>query len=357
MPIELILLGLTALYSWIACVLEDRSPPPGRRVTIHDRALHLCVVESVTEPINPVTIVLDHSLGGIEGYLIAEQLLQSKSQPKLQCGRVCFYDRAGYGWSDHCFDSRTSDHIVTELNALLIQANIQPPYLLVGDSFGSYNMRLYADRYPEQVVGLVLTDGLHESGMLAMPIAVQALKLLFISGFVMATIGSALGIVRVLRDLGVFELLKPELRNCPPDSLHAVKRSFCRPKHWITMTRELWNLDESGRQMPALSPLNNLPIVNIKSASFFKPAIWTAIIPLKAVNQLRDRMHEQLAKLSTNTVQIKASKSGHFVWIDEPSLITQAITQIFIQAPQPTDNPDRDPDRKNPIQNSNPSVS
>ncbi len=72
-------------------------------------------------------------------------------------------------------------------------------------------MRLYADRYPEQVIGLVLTDGLHESGMLAMPIAIKALKLLFLSGFVMATIGSMLGIVRVLKDLGVFELLKPEL--------------------------------------------------------------------------------------------------------------------------------------------------
>ena len=112
------------------------------------------------------------------------------------------------------------------------------------------------------------------------------------------------------------------------------------------MARELWSLDESGRQMPALSPLSNLPIVNIKSASFFKPALWTAIIPLKAVNQLRDRMHDQLTKLSTNTVQIKASKSGHFVWIDEPSLITQAITQILIQAiPQPNDNADRNPDR------------
>ena len=354
MPIELILLGLTALYGWVACVIEDRSPPPGRRVTTHDRALHLCLLESLTEHTNPVTIVLDHSLGGLEGYLIAEQLLQSESYCELrrelhheyQFARVCFYDRAGYGWSDHCSDSRTSDHIVTELNALLIQANIRPPYLLVGDSFGSYNMRLYADRYPEQVVGLVLTDGLHESEMLAMPIAVQALKLLFISGFVMATIGSALGIVRVLKDLGVFELLKPELRNCPPDSLRAVKRSFCRPKHWITMVRELWSLDESGRQMPAPSPLNNLPIVNIKSASFFKPALWTMLIPLKAVNQLRDRMHEQLSKLSTNTVQIQASKSGHFVWIDEPFLITQAVTQILNQdIPQPTDNPDRNPDR------------
>lgn len=331
MPIQLILLGLTTLYGMVACAMEDRSPPPGKRVMVHDRILHLCVLTPVTAPKSPITIVFDHSLGGIEGYLIAEQLLQYEPR----CGRICFYDRAGYGWSDHRFEARTSDHIVTELNALLIQSEIKPPYLLVGDSFGSYNMRLYADRYPEQVIGLVLTDGLHESGMLAMPIAVQALKLLFLSGFVMATIGSMLGIVRVLKDLGVFEFLKPELRKFTPDQLRAVKRSFCRPKHWITMARELWNLDKSGRQMPTGPYLNDLPIVNIKSASFFKPTLWTTLIPLKAVNQLRDRMHEKLQTLSTAPTQIQATNSGHFVWIDQPTLITQAIAQI----PTPPTNP------------------
>ena len=330
MPIQFIVLGITALYSVIACAIEDRSSPPGQRVKIRNSVLHLSILEPAIQPEDPITIVLDHSLGGIEGYLIVEQLLQCKPQ----CERVCFYDRAGYGWSDHCFDSRTSDHIVTELNALLTESEIKPPYLLVGDSFGSYNMRLYADRYPEQVIGLVLTDGLHESGMLSMPIEIKALKLLFLSGFMMATIGSMLGIVRVLKDLGVFEILKPELRNFSPDRLRAVKRSFCRPKHWITMTRELWSLDESGRQMPAHSHLKDLPIVNIKSASFFKPSLWTAFIPLKAVNQLRDRMHEQLATLSTRTTQIKAFNSGHFVWIDEPVLITQAIAQILAQIPR-----------------------
>ncbi len=334
MPIQFIVLGITALYSVIACAIEDRSPPPGQRVKIRNSALHLSTLEPVIQPENPITIVLDHSLGGIEGYLIAEQLLQCEPQSNSQCGRVCFYDRAGYGWSDHCFDARTSDHIVTELKALLTKSDVEPPYLLVGDSFGSYNMRLYADRYPEQVIGLVLTDGLHESGMLSMPIAIKALKLLFLSGFMIATIGSMLGIVRVLKDLGVFEVLKPELRNFSPDRLREVKRSFCRPKHWITMTRELWSLDESGRQMPSGMHLKNLPIVNIKSASFFKPTLWTALIPLKAVNQLRDRMHEKLQNLSTHCVQINASNSGHFIWVDQPSLITRAIAQILAQRPR-----------------------
>jgi pimeloyl-ACP methyl ester carboxylesterase len=325
MPIQLILLGLTTVYGAIACLLEDQSHPAGTRISVDGRELHLSVVNGQAEGQGNATIVLDHSLGGIEGYLVAELLAEQLSQQ----GRVCFYDRAGYGWSDHSLEPRTSDRIVTELDILLTQAGIAPPYILIGDSFGSYNMRLYADRYPEKVAGLILTDGLHESGMLGLPIGLKLLKLLFISGFLMATIGAALGIIRVLKDLGFFEILKPELRRYSPNALNAVTRSFCRPKHWITMARELWSMDESSRQMQPVQHLGNLPIVSIKSASFFKPALWTHLIPLGQANALRDRMHEKLLTLSTQSIQIQAKKSGHFVWIDEPDLLTQSIVQII----------------------------
>lgn len=40
-------------------------------------------------------------------------------------------------------------------------------------------MRLYAHQFPEKVVGLVLTDGLHQSGMLQMSVALRGLQLFF----------------------------------------------------------------------------------------------------------------------------------------------------------------------------------
>ncbi|MEL6787441.1 MAG: hypothetical protein AAFO76_08545, partial [Cyanobacteria bacterium J06607_15] len=36
------------------------------------------------------TVVLDHSLGGIEGYFLIEAI--------AKLTRVCIYDRPGYGW-------------------------------------------------------------------------------------------------------------------------------------------------------------------------------------------------------------------------------------------------------------------
>lgn len=321
MPIsvETLLLVATTIYQVAASWIEDQQPPPGQLIDVGGYRLHLYVVGE-TKP----TIVLDHSLGGIEGYLLIQEL--------AKITRVCIYDRAGYGWSDCSPYPRTSEQIVTELDTLLNQAGIEPPYILVGDSFGSYNVRLYAHRFPEKVVGIVLTDGLHETGMLKLPIQLQALKFFFISGFVMSILGAMLGIIRLLKICKMFELIKPELRQFPKEALNPVKRSFCRPKHWVTMSREMLNLDTSARQVSSANQLGTLPVVSIKANAFFKPSWWTIGLPLRYADQLRDQMHTMLFSLSTNCIQLQANKSGHFVWVDQPDVILTAVKILLEKA-------------------------
>ncbi len=314
--LRIALLVLTTGYQILACWWEDRSPLPGQRVDVGGYQLHY-----VTAGTGAVTIVVDHSLGGVEGYLLLEQL--------AQLSRVVIYDRAGFGWSDRSPYPRTSDRIIEELDTLLTRGGLEPPYLLVGDSFGSYNMRLYAHRFPQKVVGLVLTDGLHEAAMLKLPPALLALKLFFASGFIMSVLGASLGLVRILYRLGAFTLLKPELRQFDPCALRAVVRSFCRPKHWLTMTQEILGLDASGRAVQAAADLGNLPIVSIKAHSFFLPSLFTRLMPLAAANRLRDQMHQQLLRLSSRCVQLPADKSGHFVWVDQPNVIVQAVKLLL----------------------------
>lgn len=73
--------------------------------------------------------------------------------------RVCTYDRAGVGTSDPAPDRpRTVDDIVDDLHALLAEADVVPPYLLVGSSGGGFDVYHYAGRYPAEVVGLVMDD-------------------------------------------------------------------------------------------------------------------------------------------------------------------------------------------------------
>jgi pimeloyl-ACP methyl ester carboxylesterase len=311
---EIIGLSASAIYHHIRSYRERRQSPPGTIVTTPDGKTRHLLVRGTGD----VTVIVDASLGGVEGYLLIDEL--------AKLTRVCIYDRSGYGRSEPSFKPRDSQQIVAELDQLLTQAQIPPPYILVGDSFGSYNLRLYAHRFPDRVSGLVLTDGLHERSMLSLPWSVSLLKAFFTFSFGFVAIGAFLGIVRVLGNIGVFELVKPELKKFAPADLQHVKRSFYSHHHWLTMAREIWNLDNSGRQLQVADDLGDLPIISIKSQTFLRPLFGLKFLSLPTADRVRDRIHLDLLKLSTNTRQLAAANSSHFVWIDEPEIIIQAVS-------------------------------
>lgn len=306
----------TTLFHLVASLRERKRPQPGQLIDLGGYKVHLWVKGQ-----GKTTVVLDYSLGGIEGYLLIDRL--------AKLTRVCIYDRPGYGWSDPSPKPRCSREIVSELDLLLTKAQIEPPYLLVGDSFGSYNVRLYAHQFPEKVTGIVLTDGLHESAMLNLPWAIAAVKYLFLSGFIMSVFGSLFGIIRLSGVVGLFEIIKPELKQFEHGQRQRVKRSFYRHQHWITMARELINLNRSSRQVQIADRLPDLPIISIKSRTFFQTSIWTILLPLTAIDRLREQIHDRLARLSDRYVQITADNSSHFVWTDEPEIIVRAVERLI----------------------------
>ncbi|TAF05005.1 MAG: alpha/beta hydrolase [Nostocales cyanobacterium] len=309
-------------YHLIASIQEkSKLPPIGKLIDVGGHKLHLyCAGEG------KISIILDHSLGGIDGYFLVEEL--------AKISRVCIYDRAGYGWSQSSHKPRTSEQIVKELHILLKKAEIEPPYILVGNSFGSYNMRLYADNFPEEVVGMVLTDGLHEKQMLAMPLSLKLLKLFFTVSFLIASLGAALGIVRFLGIIGIFEVLKPQLRKFPKTTLKIVKISFYSGRHWLTMFREMWSLNNSGRQLKNVNGFGNIPIINIKAAMFLRPSLGRFYFSIQPADKLRDAIQSNLFLLSTDCEQLLAAKSGHFVWIDQQEVILTAVKKIFTKVEQ-----------------------
>jgi hypothetical protein len=115
----------------------------------------------------------------------------------------------------------------------------------------------------------------------------------------------------------------------PPKTRQQVKRSFYHYRHWLTMWRELWNLDRSSYQVSQVKSLGNIPLVSIKAHTFFKRSIWNFYMPIQAADTLRDQMHAELLKLSSNCTQIAATQSSHFVWVDEPEIIVAAIQTIL----------------------------
>jgi pimeloyl-ACP methyl ester carboxylesterase len=83
--------------------------------------------------------------------------------------RVCAYDRPGtvldadhLSRSDPVSMPRTADAIVAELHGVLQASRIAPPYVLAAHSLGGLFSRLYAATYPGDVVGTVLVDAWQE---------------------------------------------------------------------------------------------------------------------------------------------------------------------------------------------------
>ena len=81
------------------------------------------------------------------------------------------------------------------LRSLLSEGRIG--YILVGNSIGGLNVRLFAFRYPGEVAGLVLVDPAHEGQFARMP-ATARIDPSFIRMLRLFRIGSRFGLLRLL---------------------------------------------------------------------------------------------------------------------------------------------------------------
>jgi pimeloyl-ACP methyl ester carboxylesterase len=152
----LILLALTGVAYEALGRLRDARRFPQRGSSIQAGRIKLNMDCTGDRSPGRTTIVLDSGLGAPAlGWILI--------QPEVaKFARVCSYDRAGYGWSDPGPEPRTSSQIAKELKAVLDAAAERPPYVMVGHSFGGFNVRVFTSLYPGEVAGVVLVEASHE---------------------------------------------------------------------------------------------------------------------------------------------------------------------------------------------------
>jgi hypothetical protein len=102
------------------------------------------------------TVVFENGLT-TDWYSLQNQLSTSTT--------VCSYDPARQNGPSSRSDSapapRDGDARVADLHAVLAAAGVPGPYVLGGASNGGLFSLMYASRYPDQVAGMVLIDGVH----------------------------------------------------------------------------------------------------------------------------------------------------------------------------------------------------
>ena len=130
---------------------RDRFPQVGRSVDIGGRSLNLyCSGEGM-----PAVILESDGLTPGYGWVAVQRAIATFTH-------ACWYDRAGYGWSDPAPAPHTSTASAQDLHTLLQGAGLAPPYVLAGAGFGAFNVRVFCGLYPDEVAGVVLIDAHHE---------------------------------------------------------------------------------------------------------------------------------------------------------------------------------------------------
>ncbi len=122
-------------------------PMPGRLVDVGGYRLHLHCTG-----FGSPTVVLQPGGGDFSSVMgwIAPAVARET--------RVCVYDRAGRGWSDPAQSPQDATRIAADLHTLLRRGHVPGPYVLAGHSFGGLYVLTHADRYPDDVAGMVLVD-------------------------------------------------------------------------------------------------------------------------------------------------------------------------------------------------------
>jgi pimeloyl-ACP methyl ester carboxylesterase len=136
---------------------ESATSPPTTAETTSDievggRTLHLVCAGSAAR--GTPTVVLEAGLGG-DHFVWGDRMITGIAART----RVCAYDRAGLGLSPAAEGrSRTSADMVADLATMLEAADVAGPYLMVGHSNGAWQVALFTEAHPDDVVGVVLID-------------------------------------------------------------------------------------------------------------------------------------------------------------------------------------------------------
>lgn len=240
------------------------------------------------------TVVLDAgSPGGMSAWRNVTRKIESHTR-----ARICAYSRAGLEGSDPAPEGpRTSEDMMRDLHTLLTNADIPGPYVLVGHSLSGFTARLYADEYPQDVVGMVLVDSTHP------------------------------------------DQCSRWLAHLPLESPYESTWGKWLRKECVADTDPLdqpENLDlkTSIAQVRTTGPLGSIPLI-VLTQDVYDLTGWKIFAGADSPPDLAEslahdwlRMQEELAELSSNSTHIIVEGSGHNIPGQKPGAVIDAILQV-----------------------------
>ncbi|MDX1568468.1 MAG: alpha/beta hydrolase, partial [Longimicrobiales bacterium] len=198
--------------------------------------------------------------------------------------RVCSYDRAGLGWSED-WGAHDATAVAYNLRALLRSAGETGPFVLTGHSLGGTFVQVFADLYPDEVVGIGMVDPTHPDQLERFGPEVRRKQEGFHDVVAVASKLAWFGALRAFNVLGVRGEGLPE-----PD-YRAALFFASSPGHLAASHAELAAWEESMDAARRVDDLGDVPLVVISAT------VGVEGMP-EGFLEVSHQMHRELSALS-----------------------------------------------------------
>jgi pimeloyl-ACP methyl ester carboxylesterase len=278
------------------------------------------------------TVVLENGAGDFS-------VIWSLVQPDVSTfTRVCSYDRGGFAWSDPGARPRSYAQIALELRTALARAHVDPPYVLVGQSYGGLLVRGFAAQYRTDVVGMVLVDAVHEDQRVVY--GGQPHRLRDQAGGRVAPrphIALDTALLTAMRDSvspASTQSLPAPLDRLPPDAQAIWRWAEAQSVYRASRSAELeWSPEEMARLHHATASersLGDLPLIVLaRTNGGYADGMD---IPADSLERERRALMADLAHLSRRGILIYAAHAGHSIHLEDPGLVVQSIREVVDHA-------------------------
>lgn len=301
--------------------------PPSADLEVYARPHHL-----VTLPDHRRINLYCTGVGGptvfLDGGWTSTTASWRKVQPELaKTGRVCSYDRAGYGFSDIGPMPRTADALERDFDAVVAASGEKGPIIVVAHSLGSFPARLYATRHGRNVAALILLDPPVERTQ-ARYEAIHAGA--SDAGFVTAAVACSEAVIAGAKTVPNTDICLDAPSPALPASLNAARDVFEHSAVYqsTAMSEIQAFLTTSDDQMAASRrPLGNLPVIVITSGESVTDPSFSSD-ENAALRKLQWDTQDGLAHLSARPVHRLLPGASHFIPSEHPEAVVEAVVDV-----------------------------
>ncbi|MFD5438242.1 alpha/beta fold hydrolase [Kitasatospora sp. NPDC127067] len=235
------------------------------------------------------------------------------------------YDRGGTGFSDEAALPRTAAEVAGELRELLRAQGVPGPYVLVAHSLGGAYAHGFAQRYPQDVAGLVWLDAFHRDWDDYMPAEASLAATLRLSP-TEEQLRQALPAIR--------QLCEELLVDYPADVRDAVTE-YHVSERWIHAgIAERASMPELAVELRAGADLPDVPLIALTPLGVDpgQQALMSEEL-LQAMHDGKTRLYADMVARVSNGEQRLLADTGHSQFVFERTdVVVRAIRDVVDRA-------------------------